>query len=171
MIRQVCLFCNMHLGILEEEKADFEHVSHGVCPECFPRFVAGSGIQFADFLDSLPIPVLVFGSDGRAICANTPGRLLAAKEPGELLDRPLGEVFECAYANNPGGCGETVHCKSCTIRQTVMETASTGRPGVRVPAYMDLGDQIEHKSIRFLISTELAGEVVLLRIEEAEPAP
>ena len=169
MIKQICLYCNSELGSLEKEKVDTEEISHGICPDCFPSFVAGTGTLFSDFLDALPAPVFVFGPDGRAAGANARGRALAGKDQAELRQRPIGEVFQCANADLPGGCGETIHCKSCTIRNAILETARSGAPCLRVPAYMDLGDQIERRSVRFLISTRLAGEVVLLRIDDVEP--
>jgi hypothetical protein len=113
--------------------------------------------------------VFVFGHNGRALGANARGRAFAAKDQAEMMARPVGEVFECAYAEQGGGCGESLHCKSCTIRNSIMETVRTGKPNLRVPAYMDLGDKIGFRSVRYLISTELAGEVVLLRIDEAGP--
>ena len=168
MIRQICLYCNRDLGHIEEDEVGTEQVSHGLCPDCFPKFVAGTGIQFADFLDALPAPIFVFGPEGRALGANARGRVLAAKGLAELQNLPVGEVFECAYAYLPGGCGEPVHCKSCTIRSAVLDTARSGRSCSRVPAYMDLGDQTGQRSVRYLISTELAGGVVLLRIDDVQ---
>ena len=91
------------------------------------------------------------------------------KDLAGMQNRPAGEVFECKYAGLPGGCGETVHCKSCTIRKTVMATTKSGSPCFRVPAYMDLGDYLNRKSLRFLVSTQQVGEVVVLRIDDAEP--
>jgi len=84
MFRQICLYCNAYLGSIEEPGNDVERISHGVCPSCFPKFVAGSGEPLADFLDSLPAPVFVVDQDVRIVTANARGRQFASKDLGEM---------------------------------------------------------------------------------------
>ena len=108
--------------------------------------------------------------DGRVVAANTQGLKQVSQDVGQIEGRLGGEVFECKYATLPGGCGQTIHCKTCTIRKTVTKTHETGECCIRVPAYMDLGDIIDVKTIRFLISTEKVNDVVLLRIDDARAA-
>lgn len=169
MFRQFCLYCNAYLGSIEEPGNDVERISHGVCPSCFPKLVAGSGEPLADFLDSLPAPVFVVNQDVRIASANVRGQQFASKGLGEMQDRLGGEVFSCKYSQLPGGCGQTVHCKTCTIRITVTKTFESGRPYTRVPAYMDLGDYTGDRTIKFLISTEKVESVVFLRIDDVQP--
>jgi PAS domain-containing protein len=170
MIRQVCIYCNKDLGSIEEPGIEEERVSHGLCADCIPRLVEGNGEHLADFLDSLPAPVFMLDQDGRVAAANARGQQLVSKGPGEVQGRLAGEVFSCKYSKLPGGCGQTVHCKTCTIRKTVAGTFESGRPSIRIPAYMDLGDIVDVKTTRFLISTEKVGSGVLLRIDDAQPA-
>lgn len=169
MFKQVCLYCNAYLGSIEEPGNNVKCISHGVCPSCFPKLVAGSGEPFADFLDSLPAPVFVVNKDVRIASANTRGQQFVSKDLGEMQDRLGGEVFSCKYSRLPGGCGQTLHCKTCTIRITVTKTFESGKSYNRVPAYMDLGDYTGDKTIRFLISTEKIESVVFLRIDNAQP--
>ena len=168
MIKQVCLYCNEHLGSIEEPGDDTERISHGVCPRCFPKLLAGSGKPLAKFLDSLPAPVFVVDQDVRIVTANALGRELISKDLEEMRGHLGGEVFSCKYSKMPGGCGQTVHCKACTIRKTVTKTYKNGRPCTRVPAYMDLGDYTGDKTVRFLISTEKVENVVFLRIDDSQ---
>ncbi|RPI99742.1 MAG: hypothetical protein EHM36_15580 [Deltaproteobacteria bacterium] len=168
MIRQVCFYCSKYLGSIEEPGKPEESLSHGVCSDCLPRFVAGTGKSFAEFLDSLPVPVFVLDEEGYIAAANAKARRLVSKDLGEIERHLAGEVFGCQYSKLPGGCGQTVHCKTCTIRRTVTATFETGEPCIRVPAYVDLGDITEAKTIRFLISTEKAGRIVLLRIDDVQ---
>ena len=77
-----------------------------------------------------------------------------------------GDVFECAYAKLPEGCGETNHCDGCSIRKTVMDTFQTGKSHLKTPAYLFHGIPDNNDEIRFLISTEKVKDVVLLRIDE-----
>lgn len=80
-----------------------------------------------------------------------------------------GEIIECANSRLPGGCGRTVHCVACTLRNSVRETYETGQGVSRVPAWIGLhgeADEIARTRLRLLISTEKAGDVVLLRLDE-----
>ena len=167
MIKQECMYCNAHLGWIEEEGIDSVQISHGLCPICLLVFVAGTGTPYADFLDVFQVPLFVVGADCEVINVNKQGRRLVAAGLLELQRRPAGEVFECTHARPPEECGETVHCKSCTIRKSVLVTATTGKPFIKIPAHLDLDADTGQKSVRFLISTERIGMVVLLRIEDA----
>lgn len=75
-----------------------------------------------------------------------------------------GDVFECENARQPEGCGHTVHCSGCAIRQTVLDTMQTENPHTRVPA--TLNHLAGSTRIDLLISTETHGNVVFLRIDE-----
>ena len=58
---------------------------------------------------------------------------LAGKPKKVFLGLPGGKVFECAYARLPEGCGKTVHCVTCAIRNTVTSTIQKEVLQVRVP--------------------------------------
>jgi len=153
---------------MEEPGNDSEFINHGICPSCFQKFVAGTGEQFEHFLDSLPAPVLVVDQDARIVSANSESQQFFSKDLEEMQGRLGGEVFSCKYSNLPGGCGQTVHCKTCTIRITVTTTFESGKPCVDVPAYMDLGDRTGNKTIRFLISTIKIANAVIVQIADAQ---
>ncbi len=166
MITQTCLYCARHLGSVEEVDDHTERISHGVCPECLHLFMAGTGQPIVDFLDSLPGIIYVIDRDGRFIGANTLGQKHASKKMDFSEKWLSGEVFECHHSKLPGGCGQTIHCKACTIRQAVTKTAETGISCIEVPAHMDLGEITDVKTTRFIISTEKVNDVVMLRIDE-----
>ena len=147
---------------------EMEDISHGLCASCVPKFMAGHGCKFAEFLDRQAVPIFVVGDNGRILGANNEGLDLVDKAADAIQGQLGGEVFECRHASEPGGCGQTIHCKSCTIRNSVTKTAQTGEPCIRVEAYMDLGNIIQDHTVRFLISTEKVIDVVLLRIDEVE---
>lgn len=168
-MKRVCSYCGTLIGTIEDSSNHPEAISHGICPDCVHQAVAGTGAELGAFLDRLPGPVFVVDAEGRIVAANAGGRELVRPDHEQLAGRLGGEVFECKHAKLPGGCGQTIHCKSCTIRQTVNRTHATGEPCTHVPAYMDLGDLVDSRRVRFLISTEKAGDVVLLRIDEVAP--
>ena len=90
-------------------------------------------------------------------------------QDADIEDHKGGEVFECAYAGLPGGCGRTVHCDGCTIRINVMDTHRTGQSRLRVPAYLFRGKPDDSEKTDYFISTEKVGKVVLLRIDTVTP--
>jgi len=168
MIRQICTFCECELGRIEEPGRPEERLSHGLCVQCIDKFFYGRGQSLAEFLDTLDIPTLLVNQDRRVLCANSSARRMLNKDADEIIGRLGGEVFACEHADLPGGCGETVHCRTCALRNSITHTAATGEPCVRVPAYRDLGQISDEKDIRFYVSTEKDGEVVLVKIEEAQ---
>ena len=118
-----------------------------------------------EYLDGLGIPIVVVDGEGTVQTANEQARALLQKDPHEIEGFKGGDVFECAYASLPEGCGHTVHCSGCTIRQTVMTAFRTGQSCLRTPAYLSRETPDGIQQIELLISTERVEGVVLLRID------
>ena len=57
-----------------------------------------------------------------------------------------------------------MHCSGCAVRLTVTDTMRTGRSHKEVPAYVNQKD----RRLSLRISTEKAGECVLLRIDRLD---
>ena len=165
-MKKVCAWCRREL---ESTAADHEQqypITHGICETCAANLLAQMGRPLQEFLDNLDVPILLLES-GPLICsANRQARKLLDKQLADIAGRRGGEVIECVYAKLPEGCGNTVHCKSCTIRITVLETFATGRSFIRVPAYPDIQTLSGVKTMCFLITTEKVGDFVFLRIED-----
>jgi PAS domain-containing protein len=145
-------------------------VSHGMCDACARRMEAGTRQTARDFLEQLDTPVFLTDDDVRIVAANSAARALVGKGDAEIEDRLGGDAIECVNAYKPGGCGNTVHCKACTIRNTVTETMNTGRPQHRVVAFQTLRTDDGEVEKQLRISTERAGTFVLLTIEEESGA-
>jgi PAS domain-containing protein len=126
------------------------------------------GVELGVFLDSLKPPIVVVDQEGAVVTGNDKVRELLQKKLSDIEGYKGGDVFECAYARLPEGCGNTVHCSGCTIRRTVMETHETGKGFLRVPATLKRYAPLDTIDIKLLISTERIGDVVLLRIDEME---
>jgi hypothetical protein len=116
----------------------------------------------------LKLPIVVVNETGTIVTGNDHAQKLLRKGPAEIEGYRGGEVFECAYARLPEGCGNTMHCSGCTIRRTVMDTYRTGKSFLRVPATLNTDTLQSPKRIKLLISTEKMAELVLLRIDEME---
>jgi len=165
-MRRICAWCQTDLGEIESEANSENTITHGICPACATRLCSENGEPFMDFLDRLGVPVLLVGPDVNVLTGNKPARDLLGKGLGNIEGRRGGEVIECVHASQPGGCGQTVHCKSCTIRNTVLETFETGKSFEHVQAFPDiqLGEDVKTMSLE--ISTEKVADVVLLRIDD-----
>jgi hypothetical protein len=108
---------------------------------------------------------MVVDADLMVSTANSRARAVLGKDSVEIEDRLGGEVIECANASLPGGCGGTEHCRACTIRNSVMETMSSGKSLKDVTAYKDIKTSQGTRRERFSISTERVRDLVLVKIK------
>jgi len=169
MVRMHCAWCNRELTAPENGVPDDAPVSYGVCPDCTDRLLVHRQVPMRAYLDRLDGPVFLVDDDGRIHAANTAAGDLAGQDPAALEGLLGGDALECRHAREPGGCGRTVHCRSCAIRGSINETFATGRALHRVPAYPDVNRIPSGARPLFLISTERLGPSVLLKIEPIPP--
>lgn len=125
-----------------------------------------TGVQLQTLLDSLPVPVFVVDDRFRVQGANSKGYALLVKKPDQVLEKLSGEVFECANARLPEGCGRTIHCTSCAIRRSISHTFATGESRHEVPATLHCGEPATPEDVNMRISTEKMGDVVLLQVNK-----
>ncbi len=144
-------------------------ITGGLCQECF-QHVAESGMPLADFLDALEAPVLLVDSDVVVKAANQVVRTMLGKDISQVQGYRGGDVFVCAYARLPEGCGRTVHCSGCAIRLSVMETFTTGKSLLNVPAHLHQQVDNRFQPMDLRISTEKFWSMVLLRIDYIGPS-
>ena len=140
-------------------------ITHGLCQKCRIHLLAQVGIKLNAFLDELDTPVILVDSDVTVKMANKQARSIIQKNITQIEGFRGGDVFECKYATLPGGCGQTVHCSGCAIRNAVTETYNTGKSLLHTPAYLKKDSPEDELEVRFLISTEKLGDFVLLRID------
>jgi len=166
-MNKICAWCNKELGPTGAFNQD-EHapISHGICYSCAAELLLLKPKSLSKFLDQFPKPVFVINAAAEIVTANSMGFSLLGKKPEEAEGKLGGDAFGCRKADLPGGCGKTIHCKSCAIRQTVSDTMLSGKNHRMVPAYPDLYWISAETQIRFLISTEKAGAAVLLQIDD-----
>ncbi len=151
----------------EKEPFGDSGLTHGICPSCYDHFSRQwEGYQLSDFLDQFDQPILIFSGDTRVIAFNqsyAQAYLEDGEKPRGLLG---GEFMECARARLPEGCGKTVHCRSCAIRNTINATFRTGQSQKDVPAYLntDVNGKPAVKKLR--LSSEIQGLMVKLMIED-----
>jgi hypothetical protein len=165
-MKKVCAWCKADLGETPSDVHPPDAITHGICETCRRALVHPNRETLLSFLERLKVPLLLLDKNACVLSVNGTARLLLGKTLEEIENHLAGEVIECAHAREPGGCGKTIHCRSCTIRRTVTDTYTSGASHVRVPAYQDILTPWDVKQVRFLISTERVGGRVLLRIDE-----
>jgi len=166
-MRKVCAWCKQEIDPDESSPVSSDApISHGVCPDCVQKFFSFMGKPMRDFLDEFAGPVFLVDPTNKIITANSNGLALIDKEPDAIEEKKVGNVFECPHASETAGCGNSIHCKTCTIRSAIAETSRTGQARLQVPAYADLHSFSKNKKSKFAISTEKVGDAVLLRIDD-----
>ena len=126
MKKKVCAWCLANLGSVESDKSGGD-ITHGICSLCalkLTRFEARTAEQILNFLRE---PVIMIDHEGMIKAANKSAKQILGKESEQIEEQLGGDVFECSYANLEGGCGRTEHCKTCAIRNIIMDTLSTGQ--------------------------------------------
>ena len=166
-MRRICAWCKKELKPREDMAMDKE-ITHGICSICALKLTQDVTRSTSDILDLISEPVLLVDSQGIVKAANESGLHLLGKDRSVIEDQLGGDVFECAYAGLPNGCGKTEHCKTCAIRNVLMDTLLHDRSYHRVPAFQKIRTPSGEKIMRFYISTEKVGERILLRIDDVE---
>lgn len=165
-VKIVCAWCNKTIKEKHLKHSTNNAVSHGICPACARKMLSKLSMPMTIFLDKFPAPVFMVDGEGNVLSANSKAYAMLDKKPADVDGKPGGEAVNCLYANHPGGCGKTIHCKSCTIRMTVTDTIETGRSHLRIPAYPDLHMVTGEKQIQFFISTLKVGDTIFLIVDE-----
>ena len=165
-MKRICAWCKKDLFPVDSNDESDQLISHGICDDCAELLNTDTKRTAGDFLESLKEAVFLVGGGGRIVSANSSARAIVGKELTVIEDKLSGDVFECANADLPGGCGKTQHCKACSIRLAVNETLETGKGVERAPAYQLVKAPNGVQAKRYLISTERVGAAVMLRIDE-----
>jgi PAS domain-containing protein len=167
-MRRICAWCRKELQGVDSQAGTENVITHGICKNCRDNILFQLGIELESFLNSLEVPIVLVNREGTVVTVNNRAKTMLCKDLPEIEGYKGGEVFECAYARLPEGCGNTTHCSGCTIRRTVMQTYATGRSFLRVPATLNQNTPEDPQKMNLLISTERIAELVLLRIDKLE---
>jgi PAS domain-containing protein len=167
MVRRVCAWCGTGLGEKKIAGTPAHPITHGICESCSIELWGEAGTPLEEFLDSLGIPTLLVDGPGIVRSANQGALEMVGKSTEEVDGKFGGQVFDCVNADLPGGCGRTVQCSACTVRNTVTLTHETGESQTRVPAILKVRPRGIPEEIAFYITTEKVGDRVLVQIEPA----
>jgi hypothetical protein len=164
-MRRICAWCKKQLSPREDRGTEQE-ITHGICSRCALNFTSSIPRKLKDLLDLISEPVVLIDAMGIVKAANESGLRLLGKDLAAIEEHPGGEVFECSYSSQPEGCGHTVHCTTCAIRNILMDTLAHGRGYTRVPAFQKIRTPTGERIMRYYISTEKIGDQILLRIDD-----
>ena len=166
-MKKICAWCRKEIGSAGASRPN-EAVTHGICDDCLDNIDFQEGVAMREYLNALAAPIVMVDSRMVVRSANEAAVALLGKQYEEIDGHLGGEVFECEYARLPEGCGNTVHCAGCAIRRSVMETFETGESRLRVPATLKRHTRQDPQDVRFSISTEKVGDIVLLRVDQVD---
>lgn len=164
-MRRICAWCKKELSPREDRGTEQE-ITHGICSLCALKFTSSIPRNLKDLLDMIREPVLLLDAQAVVKAANESGLQLLGKELAAIEEHPGGEVLECSYSRLPEGCGHTVHCKTCAIRNILMDTLTSDHGYTRVPAFQRICTPAGERIMRYYLSTEKVGEKILLRIDD-----
>ena len=165
-MKNICAWCKKELedNSLPDNNSKYE-IPHGICLSCKEYFFSDQTHTLNSFLNKLQEPVLIVNDNGDVLLANDHAQKILKKEvPAENFK--IGNFVECAYARMPEGCGNTIHCVACTMRNSINNTFKTGKSLKRVPAVLNHINGHKTDRVDFLISTEKVDDIVLLRIDD-----
>jgi PAS domain-containing protein len=78
-------------------------------------------------LDAIPSPLFVVDDDVRIRAFNAAASPLMGEAPTLVFNQRGGEALHCIHSTEAiGGCGASVACKTCVIRNAVGETCASG---------------------------------------------
>jgi PAS domain-containing protein len=167
-LQVICAWCRKEMqGETSQDETSENRISHSLCDSCRDRFFkVDTQNTLDDLLNILEAPVLVVDEQGDIVTGNKKALQMLNKSLDEVKGFKGGDVMECAHAALPGGCGNTIHCAACTIRNNVMHTFETGISKINKQAYLNKRRTDGVEKIRFIISTEKVSDFVLLRIDD-----
>lgn len=162
-MKVLCSWCKT--DIKEKPLKPESTVTHGICRDCFVWLSKNWNRSLRDFLNSFDFPIFAIDTDTKVRIVNVAAEKALGKSFSELEGKDGGDAIECAYARLPEGCGNTIHCKACTIRNTVIKTQKTGISFKNVSAYQEIYTQEGIKKAHILISTEKFEDFVILKFQ------
>lgn len=93
-MKLICAWCRPDIGRVEGSKLCDSEISHGICESCHDNIMFQQGVPLQQYLDSLPLPVLVVNDDVMVQAANRKACELLGKGPDEIVQLLGGNVFE-----------------------------------------------------------------------------
>lgn len=166
---KVCAWCSKQFGDSQHHRSATAHITHSICAECADNLDFQLGVPLKRYIDSFNIPIIVLGTDGKAVIENAAALLRKETTAGGTVGNWIGKVYECAHARLPDRCRQKLHCNGCAIRFSVTDTYRSGNSHLDVPALLDDCSADASGKVGFHISTSKQNGIVYLSIISVEP--
>ncbi len=166
-----CAWCGCDIG--QKEPLENTSTTHGMCPACEESDPLGlRPASLEDTLNGHSAPVLVVDENHRAVTLNHAMAQRLGTDAACVSGLPTGNALLCRYAEQPGGCGHTIHCQTCAIRLQVDNSLRHRRSMPLTPATQTLGA----KKADLYVSTEYvdrgqAEPLVIVRLIRSTSLP
>ncbi len=130
-----------------------------------------SAAELLDIFENAPLSMLLVDEDRRVRRANRIALDATRFKQDEIVGLRSGEALKCIHTiDHIDGCGFGPDCRDCTIRKTVVDTFSSGKPHKRVASPLRRNKDNQEESLYILISTmplSIRGEkLVLVCVED-----
>ncbi len=169
-MKRSCICGETDLFTTKGRERSSRYITGGICRSCLQKLTSRPGEYGTTFLSHFDSPILLMQPDPRKVCnANRSACDLFGKDLFRIQEHRGGEVFDCVHSFTEEGCGKDMHCEDCRIRNTIVETFTTGKAFNRVAATLEIRKGGEISAYRMVISTEKVGSLALLRIDCFEP--
>lgn len=167
-MKLVCAWCGARIERSGDNQPLDPETSHGICPSCAEAFASQDGVSLQRFIDNIPIPILLVDNNTGIVATNAKACEMLGRQSETIIDQLFGPVFDCAYAGLSEGCGRTIHCSGCAIRNSVLTTFNTGEPQIAVPATLTLESPDRLSEVVLTITTVRSNGVVVMRLEQVK---
>ena len=163
---RVCGWCGIQLDLTQDKYKETE-ITHGICSNCAFHLRAATGMEFEDYLNHLPHPVIVIDDENKVTFCNTQAVELLHTTYNFNKRILCGKVFECENSFKPQGCGKTQPCHNCSIKRAIDKTRKNNI------SLEDIVVELHREDAIYLlnISTEILSHFIILRINSMVPKP
>lgn len=121
----ICSYCGRH--IQEKQPFDNRKLTYGICLDCYvPTSLSTSGFSYEEYLETFDNPTIIVSLDNTILAANQKAQAMLGKPLNILLGMRNGDALDCPHSKLREGCGETIHCETCTIRTLILKTMELG---------------------------------------------
>ena len=103
---------------------------------------------------NVPVMLLLVDEERRVRKANAAALKFARRIEGEITGVRGGEALGCLYSlADPKGCGFSLNCKICGVRNTVLDTFKTGKPHYHAEAELPFKIDGKKTILSLLVNT------------------
>jgi PAS domain-containing protein len=156
-----CAYCGRRVRQRHLPRSD-QPVS--LCPECSRNTGAGV-VSLGEFLDRFDLPCILVDGNGLILAANRFAAELFGRELTELVGLPGGDAIQCIHTRAPVGCGRTIHCLACGMRNAVVRSRQSGGCCFQLPARVVRRDG---GTVQLLVTTTPDGDLTRVFLEPSQ---